>query len=453
MLTSVVGINWGDEGKGRMVDLLAEKSDIVMRYQGGNNAGHTVINERGKFILNLLPSGILRPEVVNVMGNGMVIDIEHLVGEIGRLRDGGIDISPANLKISDKAIICLPYHVAQDILEEMRLADKKYGSTNRGISPVYGDKYMKKGIRMGDLFEDAETFYSHVKDIYDFKMLIIEKVYEEQYAVMKKIAASDSQEAKDVKIRNIVNNLESIDALIAWLKRYGDVLKPYICDVGEYLEGAIKEDKNIMFEAQLGALRDIDFGIYPYTSSSSTIAGYAPVGAGIPGKKLDYTLGIMKAYSSCVGEGPFTCGKALTDEETNKLREKGGEYGAATGRPRDVGPFDVVASKYGIRCQGADAIALTKLDILECWDKIPVCVAYEVDGERTTSFPTGAKLNRAKPIVEYLDGWSCDISACRTWDDLPENAKKYIKYIEEATECKIQYVSVGAERDAYVQLF
>ena len=238
---------------------------------------------------------------------------------------------------------------------------------------------------------------------------------------------------------------------MAWLEEYGSILKPFVCDVGEYLNNAVKEGKNIMFEAQLGALRDIDFGIYPYTSSSSTIAAYAPIGSGIPGKKLDNTLGIMKAYSTCVGEGPFTC--ELFGEEAEVLRKKGHEYGAATGRPRRVGPFDVVASKYGIQCQGADAIALTKLDILECWDKIPVCVAYEVDGEKITTFPTGDKLNRAKPVIEYLDGWSCDVSACRTWDDLPENAKKYIRYIEEATECKIQYVSVGAKRDEYIKLF
>ena len=425
MLTAVVGINWGDEGKGRMVDLLAEQNDIVVRYQGGNNAGHTVINDRGEFILNLLPSGILRPEIVNVMGNGMVIDMKHLVGELTKLKDAGVEVTPANLKISDKAVICMPYHVRQDILEEERLADKKYGSTRRGISPVYGDKYMKKAIRMGDLFEDKETLTNHVKDILDFKNLIISKVYEAQP--------------------------NTIEGIMEWLEEYGNVLKPYVCDVGEYLNKAVKEGKNIMFEAQLGALRDIDFGIYPYTSSSSTIAAYAPIGAGIPGKKLDSTLGIMKAYSTCVGEGPFTC--ELFGEEAEVLRKKGHEYGAATGRPRRVGPFDVVASKYGIQCQGADSIALTKLDILECWDKIPVCVAYEVDGEKITTFPIGDRLNRAKPVIEYLDGWSCDVSSCRTWDDLPENAKKYIRYIEEATECKIQYVSVGAKRDEYIQLF
>lgn len=301
MLTAVVGINWGDEGKGRMVDLLAEQNDIVVRYQGGNNAGHTVINDLGEFVLNLLPSGILRPEIVNVMGNGMVIDIKHLTEEMGRLREAGVKITPDNLKISDKAIICMPYHVRLDILEEERLADKKYGSTRRGIAPVYGDKYMKKGIRMGDLFESKEVLYEHVKNILDYKNLVISKVYDAQP--------------------------NTIEGIMAWISEYGENLKPYICDVSEYLENAVKDGKNVMFEAQLGALRDIDFGIYPYTSSSSTIAAYAPIGAGIPGKKLDLTLGIMKAYSSCVGEGPFTC--ELFGEEGEKLREAGHEIGRA----------------------------------------------------------------------------------------------------------------------------
>lgn len=425
MLTAVVGINWGDEGKGRMVDLLAEKNDIVVRYQGGNNAGHTVINDCGEFVLNLLPSGILRPEVVNVMGNGMVVDIKHLTEEMGRLREAGVKITPDNLKISDKATICMPYHVRLDILEEERLADKKYGSTRRGIAPVYGDKYMKKGLRMGDLFESKDVLYNHVKDILDYKNLVISKVYDAQP--------------------------NTIEGIMAWISEYGENLKPYICDVGEYLENAVENGKNIMFEAQLGALRDIDFGIYPYTSSSSTIAAYAPIGSGIPGKKLDFTLGIMKAYSSCVGEGPFTC--EMFGEEGDRLREAGQEYGAATGRPRRCGPFDVVASKYGVKIQGADAIALTKLDVLSYLDKIPVCVAYDIDGTKTTSFPTGDRLNRATPVIEYMDGWNCDISACRKKEDLPENAVKYIEYIESVTDCKIKYVSVGAKREEYIELF
>ncbi len=431
MLTSVVGINWGDEGKGRMVDLLAEKSDIVCRYQGGNNAGHTVINERGRFILNLLPSGILRPEVVNVMGNGMVIDMKHLCGEIENLRNGGIVIEPENLKISDKAVICMPYHVRLDCLEEERLADRKYGSTRRGISPVYGDKYMKKALRMCDLFAPDEILREQVAELVSFKNLTIEGVYKAEG--------------------------DDVDEIMNWLRTYGDFLKPFVCDVCEYLDDANKAGKKIMFEAQLGALRDIDFGIYPYTSSSPTIAAYAPIGAGIPGSRLDYVLGVMKAYSTCVGEGPFTAEWLPENghgKDAEDLRKAGGEYGAATGRPRRVGPFDVVASKYGIRVQGATEIALTKMDILSYMEKIPVCVAYEVDGKRTLSFTTDRiKLAEAKPVYEYVDGWNCDISGCRTKADLPEAAIRYVEYIEKACECKVKYVSVGAERDQYIDMY
>ncbi|HOJ47437.1 MAG TPA: adenylosuccinate synthase [Bacillota bacterium] len=423
MLTAITGINWGDEGKGRMVDLLSANYDIVVRYQGGNNAGHTVVNEKGRFILNLMPSGILRDGVVNVLGNGMVIDIKHLVGEIERLRAGGITITPENLKISDRAVICMPYHVSQDILEEERLAEKKFGSTRRGIAPVYADKYFKKGIRMGDLFE-LESLKSRLADIVEWKNLTLSKGYGAQAV--------------------------SAEEMYAHIVEYGTQLLPFICDTGAYLDKAAEEGKNIMFEAQLGALRDVDFGIYPFTSSSNTIAAYAPIGAGIPNRKLDNVIGIMKAYSSCVGEGPFTC--ELFGEAADKLREAGSEYGAATGRPRRVGGFDVVASRYGIRVQGADFIALTKLDILSYMEKIPICVAYEVDGVRTQEFPIGAKLDRAKPVYEYLDGWMRDISGCRKLSDLPENARKYVEFIEKSVGCPIKYISVGAEREQYIEV-
>ena len=421
MLTAIVGINWGDEGKGRMVDLLSKDYDVVCRYQGGNNAGHTVINESGKFVLNLLPSGILRHEVVNVMGNGMVIDIEHLNKELGNLRAAGIEITPENLKISDRAIICLPYHVKQDILEEERLKDLKFGSTRRGIAPVYGDKYLKKGIRMGDL-KNKEALREHLSQVIEWKNLLI----------------SGGYSSTEINVEEIWN----------WLLKNSAELEEYICDTGVYLDKAIAEGKKVMFEAQLGALRDIDFGIYPYTSSSSTIAAYAPIGSGIPGHKLTNTIGIMKAYSSCVGEGPFTC--EIFGDEAVALREAGGEYGAATGRPRRVGPFDVVASRYGVRVQGADALALTKLDILSYLDKISVCTGYVVNGKVTEDFPMGEELNSAKPIYEYLDGWKCDISKCRKQSDLPVEAVKYIKYIEQKVGCHIKYISVGAEREDYL---
>lgn len=421
MLTAIVGINWGDEGKGRMVDLLSKDYDIICRYQGGNNAGHTVINERGKFILNLLPSGILRETTVNVMGNGMVIDIEHLVNEMKALTDKGIKITPENLKISDKAIICMPYHKMQDIMEEERLADKKYGSTRRGIAPVYADKYMKKGVRMEDLLH-MDTLREKVNDIVEWK---------------------------NITVTGYGHAPVNADDMMDWLKTYGEKVVPFVTDVSTYLYDAAMSGKNIMFEAQLGALRDIDFGIYPYTSSSSTLAGFAPIGAGIPGLRLNNAVGIMKAYSTCVGEGPFTA--EMFGDEAKALRDAGGEYGAATGRPRRVGPFDVPASRYGIRVQGADCIALTKLDVLSYLDKIPVCVAYDVDGERTVNFPTGDRLNRAKPVIEYVGGFG-DVSACRTYEELPAAAKDYIRYLENAVGCKIRYVSVGAGRDEYVEI-
>lgn len=422
MLSAIVGINWGDEGKGRMVDLLSENYDVVVRYQGGNNAGHTVINHLGKFILNLMPSGILRPEVVNVMGNGMVIDLEHLHKEMGRLTEAGVKITPENLKISDRAIICLPYHVMQDCLEEERLADAKYGSTRRGIAPVYGDKYMKKGIRMGDLLH-PQALEKQLHGILDWKNLTISKVYGSEPV--------------------------AFDTIWNWLQQYGNPIKEFICDTGLYLDKAEKEGKKILFEAQLGALRDIDFGIYPFTSSSNTIAAYAPIGAGIPNHQLDNVVGVMKAYSTCVGEGPFTC--ELFGKEADDLREAGGEYGAATGRPRRVGPFDVTASRYGVRMQGADSIALTKMDVLSGFETIPVCVAYEVDGKRTTDFPFGDDLERAKPVIEYFKGWNCDITKCRKPQDLPQEALDYIRYIENAVECKVRYVSVGAKREEYIE--
>lgn len=425
MLTAIVGTNWGDEGKGRMVDLLSEKYDIVVRYQGGNNAGHTVINERGKFVMNLMPSGICREKTVNILGPGMVIDLEHLHGEAEKLKEKGIAVTKEHLKISDRATICMPYHKLLDCLEEDRLLDKKFGSTRRGISPVYADKYMKKALRMGDLLY-MDKLKERLYDIVDWKNLSVEKGYGHEPV--------------------------SAEACFEWLEKFGTYFKPFICDTTEFLSTAVKEGKSIMFEAQLGALRDIDFGIYPYTSASTTLAAYAPVGAGIPFARLDESIGIMKAYSSCVGEGPFTC--ELFGGEADKLREAGGEYGAATGRPRRVGGFDVVASKYGTKMQGCTYVALTKLDVLSYMDKIPVCVAYEAGGSRYTNFPSNIDdLQAAKPVYEYLPGFCCDISGCRSAAELPKEALSYIHYIEKMIECPVRYVSVGAERDAYITMF
>ena len=425
MLTAIVGTNWGDEGKGRMVDLLSEKYDIVVRYQGGNNAGHTVVNDKGRFILNLLPSGILRDGTVNVLGAGIVIDLEHLTNEVARLREGGIEISPANLKISDRATICMPYHKLLDGLEEDRLGDKKFGSTRRGISPVYSDKYMKKALRMGDL-RNLSKIRQRIADIIEWKNLTVERGYGHE----------------PVPTDDIMN----------WLETYGVPFVDYVCDTTAYLTESAKDGKSVMFEAQLGALRDIDFGIYPYTSASTTLAAYAPIGSGVPQLKLDESIGIMKAYSSCVGEGPFTC--ELFGDEAHALREAGGEYGAATGRPRRVGGFDVVASRYGAMMQGCTCIALTKLDVMSYMDKIPVCVAYEVDGKRIDYFPSDIEeLERAKPVYEYVEGFGCDISGCRRPEDLRKAACDYIKYIGRAVGGAIKCVSVSAERDGGIEMF
>ena len=425
MLTAIVGTNWGDEGKGRMVDLLSEDYDVVVRYQGGNNAGHTVINEKGKFIMNLMPSGICREDTVNILGPGVVIDLEHLYGEVQKLEEAGVSVTPKNLKISDRATICMPYHKLLDCLEEDRLADKKFGSTRRGISPVYADKYMKKAFRMGDLLH-MDTLKKRLADVLEWKNLTVESGYK--------------------------NAPVQADEMFAWLEKYGTFFASFVCNTTEYLSDAMNDGKSIIFEAQLGALRDIDFGIYPYTSASTTLAAYAPIGAGAPFAKLDESIGIMKAYSSCVGEGPFTC--EMFGEEAEALRMAGGEYGAATGRPRRVGGFDVVASRYGAKMQGCTYVALTKLDVLSYMDEIPVCTAYELNGEVIHTFPSDIdSLNAAKPVYEYMKGFKCDISGCRTKEDLPKEALEYIQYIEKVIECPVKYVYVGAERDAYIKMF
>ena len=418
---AVVGINWGDEGKGRMVDLIAKDYDIVIRYQGGNNAGHTIVNEYGKFALHLIPSGIFSEGVVNVLGNGVVIDLEDLCREIDNLRAHGIRITPENLKISERATIVFPFHRALDGLEEARLKDRKYGSTLRGIAPVYSDKYQKKTVMLGELLY-PEHLKAHLATILEWKNLIIHNVYG----------------AEPYKLED----------MLAWCEEFGGKLRPFLCDVPKYLYEAEKAGKNIMFEAQLGALRDIDFGIYPYTSSSSSIAGYACVGAGMPGSHVDRTVGIVKAYSTCVGEGPFTA--EWFGEKAENLREKGGEYGASTGRPRRVGPIDLVATRYGCRIQGATEVALTKLDVLSGMKEVPLCVQYELNGALTDDFPFPAILPEAKPVFRTMPGWNYDISGVRRYEDLPKEARDYVETVENAIGCHISYVSVGAEREAII---
>ena len=418
---AVVGVNWGDEGKGRMVDLLTEHYDIVVRYQGGGNAGHTVVNEKGKFALHLLPSGIFRDGVVNILGNGVALDPENLWREISELKAKGVAVTPENLKISERASLLMPWHRDLDALEEARLADKKYGSTKQGIAAFYADKYQKKTILAGELFYPDEL-YSHLADILEWKNLTLTGVYGAEPYTM--------------------------DMLKEWVQTWCEQIKPFICDTAEYLHNAGEQGKSILFEAQLGALRDLDFGICPYTTSSNTLARYAPVGSGAVSAEINKVIGVVKAYSTCVGEGPFVC--EMFGPEADRLREAGAEYGAKTGRPRRVGPLDLVATRYGAMLQDVDCIAVTKLDVLSYLEKIPVCTHYAVKGQKTDRFPFPALLAQAEPVITEVEGWNCDISAVRRWDDLPPQAKRYIEMIETAVGRPVGYISVGPERDSII---
>lgn len=419
--SAIVGINWGDEGKGRMVDLLTEDYDVVVRYQGGGNAGHTVVNEQGTFALHLLPSGIFRPDVINILGNGVAVDCENLWKEMQEVEKKGVKLLPPHFQISERASLVLPWHRELDALEEARLADQKFGSTKQGIAPFYADKAAKKTILAGELLHPAHL-RAHVEQLVEWKNLTLTKVYGAKPTTTEEV--------------------------LAWLDQYGTPLKPYIGNTAKVLREADRAGKRILFEAQLGALRDLDLGIHPYTTSSNALAAYAPVGSGYPGVKLDNVIGVVKAYSSCVGEGPFTC--EWFGEEAEALRKAGNEYGAKTGRPRRVGPIDLVATRYGVQAQGATTLALTKLDVLSYLSEIPVVVRYTVDGEETDEFPFPACLEDAKPVEITLPGWKQDISSCRTWDALPKEAKDYVLYLEKALECPIHYVSVGPERDAII---
>ncbi|MBE6042247.1 MAG: adenylosuccinate synthase [Clostridiales bacterium] len=418
---AVVGINWGDEGKGRMVDLLTEDYDVVVRFQGGGNAGHTVINEKGKFALHLLPSGVFRDGVINILGNGVAVDPENLWKEIQDVADKGVEITPDSLRISDRASLLMPWHRELDGLEEARLADKNYGSTKQGIAPFYSDKYQKKTVLAGELFYPEEP-RAHIRDLLEWKNLTLTGVYGAEPYTM--------------------------EMMEEWLSDYCEKIKPYVCDTGLLLKQAQEEGKKILFEAQLGALRDLDYGICPYTTSSNTLAKYAPIGSGIPSAEVDEIIGVVKAYSTCVGEGPFV--GEMHGEEADKLREAGAEYGAKTGRPRRVAPLDLVATKYGTEMQAATGLAITKMDVLSYLKSIPVITQYKVNGELTDRFPFPALLNDAEAVVEYVDGWNCDISGARKWEDLPEAAQEYINMIEKATGCPVTYISVGAERESIV---
>ena len=417
--TAIVGVNWGDEGKGRMVDLLTEAFDIVVRFQGGANAGHVVINQYGKFDLHILPSGVCRPGVVNILGNGVALDPEALVKEMAN--QNGIAITPDNLKISERASLLLPWHRRVDTLEKSRLKDGAAGATKEGIAPFYSDKNQKKTILAGELFY-PDRLKKHLKDLCTWKNLTLEKVYDEDPVSEKE--------------------------LNAWIHEYCDKIKPYIQDTRSYLIKAASDHKRILFEAQLGALRDLDFGVYPYTTSVSTLAAYAPIGAGVPGMEIDRVIGVTKAYSTCVGEGPFVC--EYTGKEADKWREMCHESSEG-GRPVRIGPIDLVATKYGAEVQAATELAMTKLDVLSDLDEIPLVVAYKLDGQEITEMPFPAALEKCEPVFETMKGWKCKISGIRNWWDLPEEAKAFVNRVEQTVGQIIRWISVGPERHSIIR--
>ncbi len=418
--TAIVGVNWGDEGKGRMVDLLTEAFDVVVRFQGGANAGHVVINQYGKFDLHLLPSGICRPGVVNILGNGVALDPEALVREMAN--QNGIQITPDNLKISERASLLLPWHRELDMLEEARTKKKEHSSTKQGIAPFYSDKNQKRTILAGELFY-PERLKRHLKDLCTWKNLTLEKIYGAE-------PVSEKQ-------------------LNTWLNEYCAQIKPYIQDTRSYLLKAESDHKRILFEAQLGALRDLDFGVYPHTTSVSTLASYAPIGAGVPGVEIDRVIGVTKAYSTCLGEGPFVC--EYTGKEADKFREICHEDCEDGGRPVRIGPIDLVATKYGVEVQAATELAMTKLDVLSELDEIPLCVGYKLDGQVITDMPFPAALEKCEPVFETMKGWKCSISGIRNWWELPEETKAFVNRVEHAVGQVIRWISVGPERHSIIR--
>jgi adenylosuccinate synthase len=423
MVKAIVGANWGDEGKGKITDMLGQEADIIVRYQGGSNAGHTIINEYGKFALHLLPSGVFYKHTTSIIGNGVALNIPYLVKEIKSLVDRGV---PApRILVSDRAQIMMPYHILFDQYEEERLGGKSFGSTKSGIAPFYSDKYAKIGFQVSELF-DKEDLKEKVYHVCEIKNILLEHMYHKP--------AIDPEE------------------LYNTLLEYADLVEPYVCDVSAFLHDAIKAGKNILLEGQLGALKDPDFGIYPMVTSSSTLAAYGAIGAGIPPYEIKEIITVVKAYSSAVGAGEFV--SEIFGEEADELRRRGGdggEYGATTGRPRRMGWFDAVASRYGCRMQGATEVALTVLDVLGYLDTLPVCVGYEIDGTITKDFPTTVKLAKAKPVYESLPGWKTDIRGITTYAELPENCRKYIEFIEKELEVPVTMISNGPGRSDIIR--
>ena len=420
-LRIIVGVNWGDEGKGRMVDYFAKNADFVVRFQGGNNAGHTIENDFGNFKLHLIPSGILYKNTVNLLGPGTVVNLEAAVREMERLQKRGIEINATNYKIANRAVICFPFHNLQDEYEEARLGQANFGSTRQGIAPVYGDRYMKYGVQVGALFY-PEYLKQEIERCLQLKNQIFEKVYGKP--------AADPDET------------------LRWATKYGEILKPHICDSLALLKDARKAGKGVLLEGQLGALRDIIYGIYPYPTSSSTIAGFGPVGAGYFSRELPEVTGVMKAFSTCVGEGPFTT--EIHGELAAQIRETSFEYGALTGRPRRIGWFDAVASRYGAEVSGTTELALTKLDSLSGLETLKICTAYSVGSRTLDNFPITPELIQAEPVYTEMQGWQEDIREVRQFTQLPAPAQKYVERIERLVERPIKYVSVGPHREAMI---
>ncbi|MCI6732914.1 MAG: adenylosuccinate synthase [Lachnospiraceae bacterium] len=422
MVRAVVGANWGDEGKGKITDMLASDADIVIRFQGGSNAGHTIINDYGKFALHLLPSGVFNPNTTCIIGNGVALNIPKLFEEINDIVSKGVP-NP-NILVSDRAQILMPYHVLFDTCEEARLAGKSFGSTKSGIAPFYSDKYAKIGIQVNELFDD-EVLKERVEKICVLKNCMLVNLYNQPPLVPEE--------------------------LMDTLHQYRDMVAPYVCDVSLYLHNAIKEGKNILLEGQLGSLKDPDFGIYPMVTSSHTLAAYGALGAGIPPYEITNITTVVKAYSSAVGGGAFV--SEIFGEEADELRRRGGdagEFGATTGRPRRMGWFDCVASRYGCRVQGTTEAVLTVLDVLGYLDEIPVCVGYEIDGEVVRDFPATALLEKAKPVLKVMPGWKCDIRGIKKYEDLPEACRNYVEFIEKELEVPIRMVSNGPRRDEII---
>ena len=420
MVRAVVGANWGDEGKGKITDMLAETSDIIVRFQGGANAGHTIVNDYGKFALHTLPSGCFYDHTTSVIGNGVALNIPVLFKELNSIVEKGVPMP--KILISDRAQMVMPYHILFDEYEEERLAGKSFGSTKSGIAPFYSDKYAKIGFQVSELFDTEEELKDKISRVIASKNVLLEYLYKKP--------------------------LLTVDEVYETLMEYKAIVEPYVCDVSAYLHEAIKAGKTILLEGQLGTLKDPDHGIYPMVTSSSTLAAYGAIGAGIPPYEIKQIVTVVKAYSSAVGAGEFV--SEIFGDEADELRRRGGdggEYGATTGRPRRMGWFDCVASKYGCRMQGTTDVAFTVLDVLGYLDEIPVCVGYDIDGEVTTDFPTTAKLKKAKPVYEVLPGWKTDIRGIKNYEDLPENCRKYIEFIEKQIECPITMISNGPGRD------